>query len=80
MGSIQWLPDVYFQEDKTKIWDIKVQKNSNIIRKIALNSERLYKNSYEPRAAISGLLKRNFFDINNLVKFIHLFITVIYIT
>lgn len=57
VDSIQWLPDVHFQKDKTKIWDMNIQKNLNIVRKIALNPAGLYKNSYEPCAAISGLLK-----------------------
>lgn len=78
--SMHWLLDVHFQEDKTKVWSMNVQKNLNIMRKIALNLARLYKNRYEPRATISGILKRNLFDLNNLSNFIHNFIAVIQIT
>lgn len=78
--SIHWLLDVHFQEDKTKVWNMNVQKNLNIMRKIALNLARLYKNRYEPRMAISGILKSNLFDINNLAKFIRFFIAVISIS
>ena len=78
--SMHWLLDVHFQEDKTKVWSMNVQKNLNIMRKIALNLARLYKNRYEPRAAISGILKRNLFDLNNLSNFLHNFIAVIQIT
>lgn len=68
--SMHWLLDVHYQEDKTKVWDMNIQKTLNILRKIALNLARIYKNKYEPRKAISGILKRNLFDINNLSAFI----------
>ena len=47
---------------------------------IALNLARLNKNRYEPSATISGILKRNLFDLNNLSNFIHNFFAVIQIT
>ena len=78
--SMHWLLDVHFREDKTKVWDLNIQKNLNIMRKIALNLARLYKNRYEPRAAISGILKRNLFDLKHLSNFIRNFIAVISIT
>lgn len=78
--SMHWLLDVHFLEDKTKVWDMNVQQNLNIMRKIALNLAREYKNRFEPRKAISGILKRNLFDINNLTKFIRCFIALINIT
>ncbi len=68
--SMHWLLDVHFQEDKTKVWDMNVQQNLNIMRKTALNLAREYKNRFEPRKAISGILKCNLFDVKNLVKFI----------
>lgn len=68
--SMHWLLDVHYQEDKTKVWDMNIQKTLNILRKIGLNLARDYKNKYEPRKAISGILKRNLFDINNLSEFI----------
>ena len=78
--SMHWLLDVHFQEDKTKVWDMNVQQNLNIMRKIALNLAREYKNHFEPKKAISGILKRNLFDIDNLAKFISCFLAVILIT
>ena len=36
-----------------------------------------YKNRFEPKKAISGILKRNLFDLNNLAKFIRCFIELI---
>lgn len=59
---------------------MNVQKNLNIMRKIALNPARLYKKRYEPRVATSSILKRNLFDVNNLAKFIRYFFAVISIT
>lgn len=78
--SMHWLLDVHFLEDKTKVWDMNVQQNLNIMRKIALNLAREYKNRFEPKKAISGILKCNLFDVNNLAKFIRYFIAVIDVT
>ena len=78
--SMHWLLDVHFLEDKTKVWDMNVQQNLNIMRKIALNLAREYKNRFEPKKAISGILKCNLFDINNLAKFIRFFVAVICVT
>ncbi len=75
--SMHWLLDVHFSEDKTKVWDMNIQKTLNIMRKIALNLAREYKNRFEPKKAISGILKRNLFDLNNLAKFIRCFIELI---
>ena len=72
--SIHWLLDVHFQEDKTKVWDMNVQEVLNVMRKIALNLAREYKNRYELRKPISGILKRNLFDVNNLADFLNNFI------
>ena len=52
----------------------------NIMRKIALNLAREYKNRFEPKKVISGILKRNLFDVNNLAKFIRYFTAVIDVT
>ena len=78
--SMHWLLDVHFLEDKTKVWDMNVQQNLNIMRKIALNLAREYKNRFEPRKAISGILKCNLYDVNNLAKFIRYFIALINVT
>ena len=50
------------------------------MRKIALNLAREYKNRFEPRKAISGILKCNLYDVNNLAKFIRYFIALINVT
>ena len=78
--SMHWLLDVHFGEDKTKVWDMNIQQNLNIMRKIALNLARLYKNTYEPGKAISAILKRNMYNLDNLARFIDDFIAAIQIT
>ncbi len=54
--------------------------NLNIMRKIALNLAREYKNRFEPKKAISGILKCNLFDVNHLAEFIRYFIAFIDVT
>ena len=78
--SMHWLLDVHFSEDKTKVWDMNVQQNLNIMRKIALNLARIYKDRYVPRSSISGVLKRNLFNIANLANFINNFLVFIDVT
>lgn len=77
---VHWLLDVHFLGDKTKVWDMNVRQNLNIMRKIALNLAREYKNRFEPKKTISGILKCNLFDVNNLAKFIRYFTDVIDVT
>jgi predicted transposase YbfD/YdcC len=71
--SMHWLLDVHFNEDKTRVWDMNVQKTLNTMRKIALNLAKDYKTNVEPKKPISGILKKNLFDLNNLSKFITYF-------
>jgi predicted transposase YbfD/YdcC len=71
--SMHWLLDVHFNEDKTRIWDMNVQKTLNIMRKIALNLAKDFKSKTESKIPISGILKRNLFDISNLSDFLAFF-------
>ena len=64
LSSMHWLLDVHFLEDKIKVWDMNVQQNLNIMRKIALNLARIYKDRYVPYS-ISGVLKRIISNISN---------------
>jgi len=68
--AMHWLLDVHFAEDKTRVWDMNLQKLLNIMRKIALNLSKEYKAKTESKTPISGVLKRNLFDLNNLVRFL----------
>jgi predicted transposase YbfD/YdcC len=71
--SMHWLLDVHFAEDKTRVWDMNLQKSLNIIRKIALNLARDYKTKTASKSPISGILKRNLFDLNNFAHFLDFF-------
>jgi len=71
--AMHWLLDVHFAEDKTRVWDMNVQKMLNIMRKIALNLARLYKEKRNSKSPLSGILKRNLFDLDNLHAFLDFF-------
>jgi len=71
--TMHWLLDVHFAEDKTRVWDMNLQKSLNIIRKIALNLARDYKTKTSSKSPISGILKRNLFDLNNFATFLDFF-------
>jgi predicted transposase YbfD/YdcC len=68
--AMHWLLDVHFAEDKTRAWDMNVQKLLNIMRKIALNLSKEYKAKTENKIPISKVLKRNLFDTNNFIGFL----------
>ena len=71
--AMHWLLDVHFDEDKTRIWDMEVQKTLNHLRKIALNLAKQYKKMLGLKTPISGILRRNLFDPNHLVAFLSCF-------
>lgn len=68
--AMHWLLDVHFAEDKTRVWDMNVQKTLNIMRKIALNLAKIFKAKTGTRQAISGVLKSNLFDLDNFSAFL----------
>lgn len=78
--SMHWLLDVHFSEDRTKVWNMNLQQNLNIMRKIALNLAREYKTKVAQKSAISGILKRNLFDVSNLSDFLHFFFVLMNVT
>ena len=71
--SMHWLLDVHFAEDKTRVWDMDVQKSLNLLRKIALNLAKLYKERLGNKIPTSGVFKRNLFDPNHLAAFLSCF-------
>jgi len=71
--AMHWLLDVHFSEDKTRVWDMNVQKTLNIMRKVALNLAKDFKSKTDSKVPISGILKRNLFDIRNLNDFLSFF-------
>lgn len=75
--AMHWLLDVHFAEDKTRVWDMNVQKTLNIMRKIALNLAREYRAQVYPKTPISGILKKNLFDLDNLAALLRFFFALI---
>lgn len=54
--TMHWLLDVHFGEDFCRIEDIDVQKNLNVIRKIALNIINNYKSNSNSKKAVSKIM------------------------
>jgi len=71
--AMHWLLDVHFAEDKTRVWDMEVQKSLNTLRKIALNLAKQFKQKLGLKVPISGILRRNLFDPNHLIAFLSCF-------
>jgi len=71
--AMHWLLDVHFSEDKTRVWDMNVQKSLNLLRKVVINLAREYKAKTKSREPLSGILKKNLFDLDNLVGFLGFF-------
>ncbi len=71
--SMHWLLDVHFQEDRTRVWDMNVQKSLNLTRKIVLNLTKAFNASLPRKLPISAILKRNLFDLSNLQSFLDAF-------
>jgi len=74
--SMHWLLDVHWQEDKTAIYDMNVQKILNTVRKIALNLVRIYKDTNRtPNTALNGIMSDNRNDVDVLADFVKFFRT-----
>jgi len=72
--SMHWLLDVHFAEDKTRVWDMNVQKILNIIRKIALNLVRIFKSAKcHERTPLTSIFKENLFDLDCFSDFLGFF-------
>jgi predicted transposase YbfD/YdcC len=72
--SMHWLLDVHFQEDKTGVFDMNVQKLLNIVRKVALNLIQIYKdNNCKPRTPLVSIMRANLFDLDVFSDFLDFF-------
>jgi len=72
--SMHWLLDVHFAEDRTRVWDMNVQKALNTARKIALNMARMFKSARLPQgASLSGVFRACLFDTAKLAEFLDFF-------
>jgi predicted transposase YbfD/YdcC len=54
--TMHWLLDVHFDEDSCRVQDENVQKVLNMIRKIVLNSLRIYRDKHCPKRTFSSLM------------------------
>jgi predicted transposase YbfD/YdcC len=54
--SMHWLLDVHFREDFCMVREKRTQQNLNMIRKIVINSLRLYKDAHKSKAAFSHFM------------------------
>ncbi len=67
---MHWLLDVHFEEDKTRLWNKKVQQNFNLMRKIVLNLVKEYQKSLLKKTAQSEIMRANLFDVDSLETFV----------
>jgi predicted transposase YbfD/YdcC len=65
--TMHWFLDVHFGEDYCKIEDIDVQKNLNIIRKIALNIIKTYKTNKISKKPVSKIMLNSLIDCGYLL-------------
>jgi len=72
--AMHWILDVHFSEDKTRVWDMNLQQNLNIMRKTVLNLAKVYKANKCPKSSLVGVLRRNLFDLRMLSAFLDFFI------
>jgi predicted transposase YbfD/YdcC len=72
--SMHWLLDVHYTEDKTRVWDMGVQKILNTARKIALNMIRMFKDANRlKRVPLTGVMRENLFDLAQFATFLDFF-------
>jgi predicted transposase YbfD/YdcC len=65
--SMHWLLDVHFGEDFCRVEDKIVQQNLNIVRKIALNCIRIFKDKFSPKRPFSKIMFDCLLDCNKLL-------------
>jgi predicted transposase YbfD/YdcC len=54
--SMHWLLDIHFGEDFCRIQDEDIQQSLNIVRKIALNSVKVYKEKTGSKSPLSKIM------------------------
>ena len=60
--SMHWQLDVIYNEDRATIHGINAQKMLNILRKTALNITRIYRDKFEPRQSMTGVMRKYLFN------------------
>ena len=64
---MHWLLDVHFGEDFCRVEDENIQQNLHIVRKIALNSIKAYKENIRSKLPLSKIMFGCLFDCQNLL-------------
>jgi predicted transposase YbfD/YdcC len=65
--SLHWLLDVHFDEDRSLSNKKTVLENLNVIRKMALNLARRFRDALAPKQSISGVMANALFRFDSLV-------------
>jgi predicted transposase YbfD/YdcC len=65
--TMHWLLDVHFEEDFCRIEDRNIQQNLNMVRKIALNCIKNYKEKTESKRPISKIMLDCLLESMNLI-------------
>lgn len=65
--TMHWLLDVHFREDFCRVEDRNVQQNLNMIRKIALNCVRTFKENTKSKQPLSKIMFNCLLDCDNLL-------------
>jgi predicted transposase YbfD/YdcC len=68
--SMHWLLDVHFNEDFCRVEDRNVQQNLNIVRKIAINNVKIYKNILKIKRPISKVMFDCLLDCKHILSII----------
>lgn len=66
--SMHWLLDVHFAEDFCRVEDKNVQQNLNMLRKMALNFIKLYKQRVSSKRPLSNIMFDCLLDCNKLLN------------
>jgi len=66
--SMHWLLDVHFAEDSCRIEDEQVQQVLNTVRKVALNTVKLYKHESKSMLPLSKIMFASLLNCQNLLN------------
>jgi len=69
--SMHWLLDVHFGEDFCRVEDKNVQQNMNIVRKIALNCIKNYKDKSYSKSPLSKIMFGCLLDSQSLLPILN---------
>jgi predicted transposase YbfD/YdcC len=70
--SMHWLLDVHFREDFCRVEDENIQQILNMIRKIALNSVKNYKERTKSKQPLSKIMFNCLLDCNDVIPILEM--------